>query len=62
VRVCDPRIGSLAVPGIVPKLSETPGRIDHLGQNLGSSNQEIYGGLLGLSVEEMVELEGRGVI
>lgn len=58
----DPRFGELAMPGVIPKLSDTPGRIDRLGPDLGDSNNEIYGGLLGLSEEEMDALRGQGVI
>lgn len=62
VRIDDPRIGSLAVAGVIPKLSATPGRIDHLGEDLGSSNESVYGGLLGLSPSEIAALKEQGVI
>lgn len=58
----DPRLGQVAVPGILPKFSATPGRIDHLGQELGFSNREIYGGLLGLDDLDIASLQERGVI
>ena len=61
-RMSDPRIGDLAVPNVVPRLTGTPGGIDWLGQSIGQSNREIYGGLLGLSDTEMAELEADGVI
>ena len=35
------------VPGIVPKLSETPGGIEWVGPKLGQHNEEILGSLLG---------------
>jgi len=62
VRIPDGRVGPLAVPGIIPRLSETPGRIEHLGPDLGSSNDEVYGGLLGLSHTEIAALREDGVI
>jgi len=34
------------VPGIVPKLSETPGSIEWIGPNLGQHNEEIIGHIL----------------
>ncbi|KAF0824660.1 CoA transferase [Cytobacillus firmus] len=34
------------VPGVVPKLSETPGSIDWIGPELGQHNEEIIGGKL----------------
>ncbi len=62
VRVPDPRMGELAISGVVPKFSLTPGRIAHLGPDLGEANQEIYGKLLGLSSEEIAQLAAEGVI
>lgn len=55
-------IGTVAMPGLVPKLSETPGNIAWYGGATGSHNEEIYGGLLGLSSEEIESLAGQGVI
>ncbi|MFC1795710.1 CaiB/BaiF CoA transferase family protein [Pseudomonadota bacterium] len=52
----------LKIPALVPKLSETPGRTDWAGPEVGSFNQEVYGELLGLSAVEMADLEQRGVI
>ena len=62
VRVKDARIGDLAVQGVVPKLSETPGEIKHLGAALGAHNREIYMEELGLSEEEMASLREEEVI
>jgi crotonobetainyl-CoA:carnitine CoA-transferase CaiB-like acyl-CoA transferase len=62
VKLEDPRVGSLAVPGVIPKLSRTPGRIDHLGPNLGEHNEDIYCGLLGLTKTELEELKEQGVV
>ena len=61
-RVSDPRAGTLAVPNVVPRLTGTPGGIDTLGPALGQHNQEILGGLLGLTDAELKGLESRGVI
>ena len=49
-------------PGVVPKLSATPGRVRWLGPALGQHNEEIYCGLLGLSKEELVQLQHAGVV
>lgn len=62
MRVEDPRIGELAVQGVVPKLSETPGEIKHLGAAMGAHNREIYLHRLGLSEEEFDALRAQGVI
>lgn len=61
-RVDDPRAGPLTVPGIVPRLSATPGRIDHLGPALGDGNARIYGDLLGLDAGEIDRLGKAGII
>jgi succinyl-CoA:(S)-malate CoA-transferase subunit A len=58
----DPALGPIVIPGVVPRLSETPGRITNLGPPLGNANTEIYGGLLGLSEDELERLRRAGVI
>ena len=62
MRVSDDRIGELAVQGVVPKLSETPGKITHLGAELGAHNRDIYMDRLGLSEEDLTALREEGVI
>ena len=52
----------LKIPALVPKLGDTPGRTDWPGPELGAFNAEVYGGLLGLSKEELAELSRRGVV
>ena len=60
--VADDRLGRLAVPNVVPRMTETPGAVDWLGPPLGAHVDEILGGLLGLSAEEIAELKARGVV
>ncbi len=55
-------IGTVAMPGLVPKLSQTPGVIGWYGGALGMHNEEVYCQLLGLSLEEMKQLSRQGVI
>jgi crotonobetainyl-CoA:carnitine CoA-transferase CaiB-like acyl-CoA transferase len=62
LRVQDPRVGELAVPNLVPRLSGTPGAVHWLGQPLGAHNQEIYAELLGLSAAELKRLQEAAVI
>lgn len=50
------------VPGIVPKLSETPGEINWNGPELGEHNQEIYKDYLEFTAEEITSLKEKGVI
>src|SRR5262249_11869652 len=62
VRVPHPRLGSVLMQNVIPRLSETPGRIRHPGPELGEHNDEIYRSQLGLSVTELSELGDAGVI
>lgn len=62
VRVPDPDFDSVTVQGPVAVLSETPGRIDHLGAALGAHNQQVYGQLLGIDADRLHTLEASGVI
>lgn len=52
----------LAMQGIVPKFSSSPGKIRWAGPALGAHNSEIYQGLLGLEQNEMEALREEGVI
>jgi succinyl-CoA:(S)-malate CoA-transferase subunit B len=55
--------GVLAMVGVVPKLSLTPGRVETLGPVApGAHNEEIYGGRLGLGRRQLEDLRARGVI
>ena len=49
-------------PGIVPKLSETPGETQWLGPELGKHNEEIYGRLLGFTTHQQECLRQEGII
>lgn len=62
ITVEDEDLGSIRMQGVVPKLSRTPGHVDHAGQRLGQSNELIYGELLGMSKARMQELRSNGVI
>jgi len=62
IQTTDSRIGELAVPNVVPRLSSTPGAIRWLGEALGMHNEAIFGELLNLSRVEIDELRHTGVI
>ncbi|HEU0171522.1 MAG TPA: CoA transferase [Acidimicrobiales bacterium] len=62
VRVDDADFGPVTVQAPVAVLSETPGRIDHLGRALGADNDAVYGDLLGLDADRMAELRAASVI
>jgi formyl-CoA transferase len=59
----DPEFGEFVGPGIVPKFSETPGAVRWSGTwEEGSHNHDVYGGLLGLSDDELEQLRTEGVL
>ncbi len=60
--VDDPDLGPMTVQGPVVQLTETPGRIEHLGRALGADNEAIYCGLLGLDPERLADLQKASVI
>ncbi len=60
--VPDAELGDVVMPGVVPKLAATPGRILHAGPALGAFNVEVYGGLLGMAEDELARLRADGVI
>ena len=58
----DVRGRSLKIPALVPRLSGTPGRTDWPGPEVGAFNEEVYGGLLGLSPGDIERLREQGVL
>ena len=63
VEMGDPELGTIVGPGVVPKLSETPGEPRWTGPwRLGQHNRDVYGGLLGLAETELLALAGEGVV
>jgi crotonobetainyl-CoA:carnitine CoA-transferase CaiB-like acyl-CoA transferase len=57
-----PGLGPLRIPGVVPRLSDTPGGTRWPGPPLGAHNAEVYGDLLGLDAAELAALRADGVI
>ena len=55
-RVPADELGEIVVPGVVPTLSATPGRIRHLGPTLDNATTEVLQGLLGLHADELRRL------
>ncbi len=50
------------MPGIIPKMADTPGRILHAGPPIGHHNAEVYGDLLNMTADELAALAKDGVI
>jgi succinyl-CoA:(S)-malate CoA-transferase subunit B len=55
--VKDERVGELAVPNVVPRLSETPGRVKWLGPSQGAHADHVYKERLGLDDAEIERLK-----
>jgi crotonobetainyl-CoA:carnitine CoA-transferase CaiB-like acyl-CoA transferase len=55
-------LGTLPQPGVVPKLSKTPGRVTHAGASLGRHTDEVLTELLGLTSAEIAALRSERVI
>jgi crotonobetainyl-CoA:carnitine CoA-transferase CaiB-like acyl-CoA transferase len=62
VAVDDPDLGVTTVQAPVALLSETPGRVEHLGRGIGADNDAVYGGLLGLDADQLLALRASGTI
>ena len=63
VAIDDDSVGeTIIVPNVVPRLSETPGRIDHLGPRLGQHTDEVLKELAGLSDDDISQLREKRVI
>ncbi len=62
VEVDDPDLGAMTVQAPVAVLTETPGRITHLGRHLGADSAAVFGDLLGIDPERLAALRASGVI
>jgi crotonobetainyl-CoA:carnitine CoA-transferase CaiB-like acyl-CoA transferase len=62
LQVDDPDLGAVTIQGPVARMSETPGRVDHLGRPLGADNQAIFSDLLGLDPDKVAALRASGVV
>jgi crotonobetainyl-CoA:carnitine CoA-transferase CaiB-like acyl-CoA transferase len=62
VEVPDAELGTVTMAGIVPKLSDTPGRINHAGGIVGQDTRSVLRTLAGLRDDEIDQLERRGVV
>jgi formyl-CoA transferase len=62
VEVDHPDFGPMRMQNVAPRLSETPGKVRHVGPELGQHNSEVLGGILGLSAERQDALRAAGIV
>jgi crotonobetainyl-CoA:carnitine CoA-transferase CaiB-like acyl-CoA transferase len=63
VAIDDEDVGeTVIVPCVLPRLSETPGRIGKLGPKLGQHTDEVLSGILGMQQSDIDELRRKRVI
>ncbi len=62
VQIAHEQLGQLTVPGVVPKLSRTPGAIYRAGPEQGTDTRSVLRDLLGVPPAELARLEKMGVI
>jgi crotonobetainyl-CoA:carnitine CoA-transferase CaiB-like acyl-CoA transferase len=62
VEIDDPRVGPIAMVGIVPRLTATPGAIRWAGPDKGQHNADVYRDWLGLGPDDLAMLRAEGAI
>ncbi|EXI93054.1 MAG: Succinyl-CoA:(R)-benzylsuccinate CoA-transferase subunit BbsF [Candidatus Accumulibacter sp. BA-94] len=63
VAIDDEDLGeTIIVPSVIPRLSKTPGKIQHLGPKLGQHTDEVLRNILGMDSAEISELRKKRVI
>jgi len=60
--VPDDELGTLVLPGVVPKLTATPGRIERTGGAIGRDSRAVLLEHTALTLEEIEALEAKGVV
>ena len=55
-------LGEVVMPGVIPLLSATPGRITNVGPRLGNATVDVLTDLLGMNAEEIRQLRQRRVV
>jgi formyl-CoA transferase len=55
-------VGDVMMPGVIPKMSGTPGGVRHAGPNIGEHTEDVFTELLGLTTDELRDLTDRGVL
>lgn len=60
--VDDPILGRVRIQNAIPRLSATPGRVRHLGRDLGHDNLEVLVGELGRARAQIERLRRAGIV
>jgi crotonobetainyl-CoA:carnitine CoA-transferase CaiB-like acyl-CoA transferase len=60
--VDDSRLGQVKVQNAIPRLSHTPGRVRHLGGDLGEHTVDVLGRECGHPIEELLAWQAAGII
>lgn len=61
-KVAHPRLGEVVLPGIVPRLDQTPGEIREPGHLVGEDTATVLADWLGLDIERITRLKASGSI
>lgn len=61
-KIDHPQLGELTLPAPLPRLSKTPPSLNSAGPALGNANDEVFGGLLGLTTDYLALLKSKNVI
>ncbi|PZR49299.1 MAG: hypothetical protein DI537_58520, partial [Stutzerimonas stutzeri] len=61
-QVPDEELGSVTVANVVPRLSETPGRIRWSGGRIGQDTRQVLTDVAGLSAQDIGRLATAGVV
>ena len=62
VTVTDPALGPVRMQNVLFRMSQTPGNIRHTGRPRNADTDEVLGGELGLSDDQLADLRKRGVV
>jgi len=58
----DSQLGTVAMAGVVPRLSETPGGVQHAGRAIGEDTHTVLAQMLGYDNDKISRLQRSGVI
>jgi formyl-CoA transferase len=62
VAASDEAMGTVAMAGVVPRLSATPGSVRHAGRAIGQDTESVLGDVLGYDAARIAELVRNGII